>query len=82
MLFLDFEMQLSVGKNRFKMLQKSLGLKPEDGMLDVWYASDNPGKSIPNLSDKKQTRALIEQCAKYDLVFLDNIGAGVSGSRS
>ena len=48
-------------------------------MLDVWYASDNPGKSIPNLSDKKQTRALIEQCAKYDLVFLDNIGAACRG---
>ena len=78
-LFADFEMQLSVGKQRFKMLQKSLGLKPETEMLDVWYASDNPGKSIPNLCDKKQTGALIEQCAKYDLVFFDNIGAAARG---
>ena len=78
-LFLDFEMQLAVGKQRFKMLQKSLGLKPEDEMLDVWYASDNPGKAIPNVSDKKQTGALIEQCSKYDLVFLDNIGAACRG---
>ena len=78
-LFLDFEMQLAFGKQRFKMLQKSLRMEPEDGMLELWYASDNPGKAIPNVSDKKQTSALIEQCSKYDLVFLDNIGAACRG---
>ena len=79
-LFLDFEMQLTVGKQRFRMLRKSLGLKPATGMLDVWYASDGQPKLIPNLCDQDQTNALIEQCCDYDLVFLDNIAAAARGA--
>ena len=79
-LFLDFEMQFSVGKSRFKMLQKSLGLKPETGMLDTWYAADSQPKPVPNLCDRDQTNALIEQCANYDLIFLDNVAAAARGA--
>ena len=79
-LFLDFEMQFSVGKQRFKMLQKSLGLKPQTGMLDTWYAADSQPKPIPNLCDRDQTNALIEQCSEYDLLFLDNVAAAARGA--
>ena len=79
-LFLDFEMQMSVGKQRFSMLQKSLKMKPEDGMLDVWYSSDSQPKPVPNLCDRQQTNALIDQCADYDLVFLDNVAAAARGA--
>ena len=79
-LFLDFEMQVTVGKQRFKMLQKSLGLKPEPEMLNIWYAADSQPKPVPNLCDREQTSALIDQCCKYDLVFLDNISAAARGA--
>ena len=79
-LFLDFEMQFSVGQQRFKALQKTHGFKPEDGMLDLWYSSDLQPKKIPNLCDRSHTSTLINECADYDLVFLDNIASAARGA--
>ena len=79
-LFLDFEMQLSSGQRRLEMLQNALKMQPQDDMLKFWYSSDSQPKPVPNLCDRSHTSTLINECADYDLVFLDNIASAARGA--
>ena len=55
------------------MLQNALKMQPHDDMLKFWYSSDSQPKPVPNLCDRSHTSTLINECADYDLVFLDNV---------
>ena len=80
-LFMDFELPTATLQER---LGSVINTFPEASKLDlsnlfIWSASDCYPVSKPNLADRTQIAALVDQCNAYDVVILDNVSASTSG---
>lgn len=80
-LFMDFELPLASLQER---LGSVINTFPQASKLDLsnlyfWSASDSYPAPKPNLADRAQIAALVDQCDAYDVVILDNVSASTSG---
>lgn len=80
-LFMDFELPIASLQERAEVVINTF---PQASKLDLsnlyfWSAADSYPAPKPNLADRAQIAALVDQCDAYDVVILDNVSASTSG---
>jgi len=78
-LYLDAELSLAVFQTRIAQVAAALSVADIPKSLFLWSAADQYPLPQPNLAQSSQTRALVEQCRKFDLVVLDPLSALIRG---
>lgn len=78
-LFMDFELPLATLKQRRKSVRRTFPHRIDTSRLTYWSAADCYPAPKPNLADLPQIGALVQQCADYDLVIVDNLSHAMIG---
>jgi KaiC/GvpD/RAD55 family RecA-like ATPase len=78
-LYMDFELPTASLKERVKSVRQTFPGKIDTRLLSFWSAADSYPAPKPNLADPAQVPGLVQQCAAYDVVIVDNLSATMSG---